>query len=428
MRFFLPLCFTLISLTAFAQNHLPKPVQEFLHQHAPLSTHRPVSERSGPEDCRPDSLLSYTFTSPTDSTLNAKSIWRYDGDDAEVHYFYNGDPLLLNGIDSTVYDALGRIVLETSWTFDADSNKFLVDYLTLYFPHGNTTQYDSTLNYYPDADGILQPSDKRAFFFDANNRVTEFRDYNWSSFDNNWSPAGAQAVYSYTPSGKVSKLAHNLWDGSNWYPSSEEVYSYDAKDSLTLIVTNDFGAGIPVHKEEFGYDETEQTTWSTSYSWDEQTQSWVEDFYYLYDYDAQGRVEKFEYSYSFFGFTYAGRVIYVYAGNSDCPWFTLDYSSQDGQNFDLSGKSYYFPNTPTGTQNPEAATEWTAYPNPASEYLWLEAPAGRPVRLVDLQGRTLYSGLTQGKEQLSLKGARGACLLWIGEGKKTTSRLIVVER
>lgn len=423
MRFYLSTCFTLLALSAFAQNQLPG----FLHPQRPAD-HRPVKARSGPEDCRPDSVLQFAFLFPPDSMLAVKNVWHYYGNDAVVRYTYNGDPLSSTNIDSTVFDASMRTVLEAGWGFDAGSNQLNYYYLTLYFPHGNTTQNDSVVSYLLGASGELEPGNKTLFFFAGNGLLNETQYFGWSDVDHSWSE-NAQKLYTYSPTGKVSKVTNNYWNGSNWSPWSEETYSYDANDSLILQLSSGVSSGIPISKMEYGYDAVEHSVWWTTYaSWNDSLQSWMEQFSFLYDYDDQGRYEKIETSQLLIGASAFYRSEFIYLGNSDCPWYGNDYYSEDGLSWTFTNRSYYFPNAFTAIQEPGTADQWMAYPNPAVDYIWLEAPAGSPVRLVDLQGRTLYQGLTKGSERLSLQGVQGACMLWVGEGKAAAPRLIVVDR
>ncbi|MBC7775780.1 MAG: hypothetical protein H7246_10120 [Phycisphaerae bacterium] len=378
----------------------------------PTFSQQKAAERGGPSGCHPDSILLYQNFPIGDSTLIEKMVWRYS-DTCIVRYDY-----LV--IDSTVLDALGRSILNEVLAYP----QLLPVKRFVFYPHGATNQNDSVYTYETfQPNGAIFLSYKALNFFNANDQIQELQYYSWDGNSNTWYPT-LRRIYGYTPTGKLSQIQYASWGGS-WNPDFLQVNTYDANDSLILEYQTDLITNRPSSKVDYFYNTAEHNILRRYYFWDDGSMSWQYQYYFLEDFDALGRYEVYETAGPHN--PYPVRTIYTYVGDNDCPFFSNDYGWSFPSGWFYQGRYFYFPNGKVATHEPAgAAVQWTAYPNPVGEWLWLEVPAGNRVQLTDLQGRILYTGTAKGKERIPLDNVQGPLLLTVGEGKNATSRVITI--
>jgi len=443
MRNYLLFISLLASLQLFAQQPF-----SFSEQYNQFSANTQAADRNGAA-CLPDSTKQYNFSSPTDSVLNNKVAWHYNGNDKVARFYVNFGPVLqLLVIDSIIYDDLDRLTFQETKTYFADSSNLVLTYRVHNFFHGAGTQYDSSITYrYNYSYNLFLPGTKITQSFDANNRVTESDYYTWDNFDHAWSfgshtvftytPAGkitqsetetwlgskTRTVYTYTPSGKIAQVQDDSWDGQMWVPQLRRANSYDANDSLVLILNTNLVSNMLVYKGENIYDVPAHRTEKRYINYDPTTGLEANSGKSVEILDNLGRVQQSESYSTIQGETSASRSDFIYVGNSTCIRYFNAYNLVAGE-WKFTYRTYYFSDYSVTTQEPAAIAAWSVYPNPAQDWLWLDAPAGSRFQLFDLQGKLLKSGVAQGHEQLALPGINGTLLLMVGEGKAAGSRLI----
>ena len=400
--------------------------------------------------CEPDSIHIYGFISPTDSLLGQRQIFRKYGDAASAVYTYEGQPMQLYSIDTTSFDAMMRPVFNEFWEFDFDSNAVVIQERRFCYPHEGATQGDNlffqtilqsvistahdnvafdsvilhTKNFFS---GVLEPDEKIVNMYEPSGQLQEAQVFYWDSFSMSWS-LSSRSDYSYTPTGRVDYIEEYIWNGLDLVHEYTSVYSYDLNDSLTTIVSTSELTGMPTEKLEMAYNVPENSATATNYFWDDANQQWVETLFLLGDFDGQNRLEALEFIFSFFGSSDGTRFEYVYLDDSPCPWYSRIYEYLGGADWGFAGKYYYFPNyiTDTFEQN---APEWSVYPNPAKDGIWVEAPQNAFLQISTLQGRVLYQGpALGGKEFIELKHAPNQVVVSVGKGSAMVSRLILVHK
>jgi len=418
------LLFTLaLTCPAYAQ-HLPISVQQAMDKKQIFGdVWQPLTDRSG---CQIDSVITYEYSSPTDSIPTRRNYVYYYGGSATVYYYYEGTATVPESIDSLVFNASGQRIQEDFYYFNFDSNKLVLNYRILLSPHGNTTLDDSEIVYVLDfSTGALMLVQQSINLFDSNDRIVEVQTSIWDASTSSWQPASNQ-TFAFTPTGKQDSSIISNWNGQNLAPSYLIQYAYDANDSVVLALVTFLPNNTPSSKIEFTYDLTEHSTLYTNSYWENNT--WVAQQFSLNDYDSLGRLELQQDISQFPDTTFGYRTVNIYVPNTNCRWFQPSYDSPDGINWIFKDKTYYYFNAVSATQSPaDPLANWSVYPNPTSDHLWLEAPAGSLVRIFDLQGRTLYTGTAQGKERIELPHVQGAFLITVGEGKSRSTRIIMTQ-
>lgn len=446
--FYSPVLLLFLSFSVNAQ------LQSRLFERLPAPAGAASAEALQVAECEPDSILGYGFLTLTDSVLGQKQIFHRYGDMATTIYTYQEPPgLPLYRIDSTVFDVEGRGVFHQVWELDEVANAVVPVERTFGYPHdgtvvadplyylflpiqqffdpatirGNEAVYDSLIFHEADFfSGVLEPAEKTVSIFAPDGRRLEVLTYSWDSFNSSWLPS-TRSLSFYTMEGKPDYAEDYLWAGSEFILDQVRDYVYDDNDSLRLVLGTDGETGVSVEKVEFTYDTEEKAYSATDSIWDNDAGEWIFLLSFHVDVDDQGRLESSEVFLQFFGLI-GIRQEYEYLGDSPCPWLSRAYESEDGENWEFIANYYYFPNVTTSVLEPPSPA-WKAYPNPASEGIWLEAPPGIPVEITDLNGRRLYQGVAKGREFITLPPSiSGYVVLTAGQGKAASSRLILMER
>jgi hypothetical protein len=402
--------------------------------------------------CEPDSIHGYGFSTPTDSVLGQRQIFKKYGSTASATYTYEftTSPLQLYSIDSTAFNGAGQPVFNELWEFDYDSNAVLIEERLFCYPHTGTVQtdyffpadilnsiaptahygvaFDSVILYRKSFfTGLMEPDEKTINVYYPSGQLQEEQIFSWDAFGSmSWFPS-SKSNYFYTPSGRTEHVEVYDWNGIDFVLQSIAEYSYDVNDSLTTVISTNEITGLPEQKLDMVYDLAANVTSATFYGWDNVGQEWVESFYLLGDFDAQGRLELMEVVFNFFGSSDGIRFEFVYLDNSSCPWYSKIYEQESGGDWVFVGKNYYFPNFITSTYSPEAL-EWSAYPNPAKDGIWVKAPQGTFLQISTMQGVVLYRGFASGtKEYIDLKNAPHHLFLTARQGETIATRIIIVQ-
>jgi hypothetical protein len=240
-----------------------------------------------------------------------------------------------------------------------------------------------------------------------------------------WVPA-SKLNHFYTSSDKVEYTEEYLWTGTAYVLQKTTDYIYDLNDSLVTATTTNQFTGLPVEKIELQYDLAANTNNATFYIWDEYNQQWAEALIISAYYDEIGRFEVIEVTLNFFGSTDGSRYEYQYIGDSPCPWYIDIYEYEGENNWFFDAKFYYSPSFVTATEELKPI-DWSVYPNPATDGIWVRAPYGTPLQLSTLQGEVLYTGTASGENEFfHLRRAKQDIILTLGQGKKAVSQIILV--
>lgn len=451
MKTFLFFCFSLFllfsnkvngqSLTEIAEKFSPY----YISTTAKLNTTRM-------QQCDPDSIIFYGFISPEDSVVSLRRIFRRYGEVSRAIYEYefvdDTEVLKLGSIDSTLYDNAGRPILNEIREFDFDSSALLLEERTIYFPHegsvikdysflehmvnelnfveGDFVDFDSAIVYRRDFfTGNLLPYQKFIHTFSGEGRLEEMYHFNYSEFDMSWFPVSKSEVL-YTPSGRIAEIVESTWDGINDYNvSSTSAYTYDSNDSLLTVILKNNITGSFREKLEMSYDNTQNASTALVFTWDENLGDWFLALRLYGVFDDQSRLEKYELDINFFGSAESSRNEYKYIGNSSCPHYIDAFYFEDGE-WVFTARIYFYPSMMTSVYE-AAIPQWNAYPNPANEGIWIEAPIGSQVQVSTIQGFTIYNGIIKSeKEYLRLHQTSTQMIITIINNSFISSRLITV--
>jgi len=408
--------FLLGAVSGFSQKHFSPNFHPTPPFPARMGT-QTVAAWGSAADCRPDSLLHYEYDG-NDSFLLTKTIPHYYGNNVARYYYYAlNQPLILIRKDSVAYDSQGRKILFEWQTYDAILNGLRPAHRFQYYPR-NTSTFDSVIHSsYNSNTQTLTLDTKSVYHYNSNEQVIGLDQYTWNDSIGLWQPYSRYLV-TFTPTGHIDFVSLESWVNSAYQPLEYTQYSYDSNDSLFSILATNAITDVPIHKGEFFYDEAAKSTLLHFYQWNVDLQQWVFEEHNLNDYDLQGRLEAKEYVFYHLPI-FGRRSEYYYIDNSECLWLEVGYTTEDGATWQLDTKTYYYSNNIVAAQEPQQELAWLAYPNPAHDGFWLEAPVDSPVQILDLQGKILYSGLAAGKEFIALYDVRGTVVVRVG----TTARL-----
>lgn len=417
-----------------------------IHNHPALIKAKP----SRFQHCDPDSILFFGFMTQDDSLLGIRRVYHKYGDVSRAIYEYefvdDTGVLKLGSIDSTVYDQSGRPVLQEMWIYDIDLNVMRLNerivndphngvinkdysfvdhvYSALNFIEGEFADFDSSIVYRPDFSGNMQPAHKTIQSYNSEGHPASIIRYIYFEFNMEWLPYSRQEFF-YTPSGRIEKVENSSWNGINdFYLTSTSIYTYDSIDSLQTVISTNNQTGVPVEKLEMIYDFSQNATTAHGFAWDEATGEWVEAIRIYGEFDQQPNFKIIEFEFNFFGETFALRYEYNYPGYGSCPRFVDGYSRVDNE-WVFGSRIYFYPFLSTSTR--ELPTlQWSVYPNPAIEGIWIEAPTGSEIQLSTIHGKVIYTGLMRAeKKYLPIHHPSAPVILSIRNDSHTSSRLIM---
>lgn len=408
-------------------------------------------------ECNPDSTHGYGFLSATDSVLFYRQLRiKYGTTAMTVRTYDDNAAQLLTRVDSTVFDGMGRRLFKQLWEYDSDAGALITTERQFFYPHGDVVpnpcfgsifdetlndifcnlngeanQNDSVITHTLDFfSGTLMPSTKNVSIFSPiSGELIETQVYSFDQFGTmDWYQT-RKSLYTYGTDGKLNQVDDYDWNGLDFMLATSNVFAYNADNSLQSFTATNMATNTPDQKLEYIYDPVANSTKAIINGWDPATNGWIPSISVLADLDAQDRLERVETVIDLFGFVDGGSFEYQYIGNSSCPAYSNLYSYTGSATWEFVGKYFYFPSVVSDINEQPQPLDWTAYPNPTSDGLWVEAPAGAPIQLSDMQGRSLFRGIAQGRQYIRLEGGNNRHLvLTVGQGKDAVSRLVMVQR
>lgn len=377
------LCCWLVS-PAFGQQ-LPSMAKDLLEKH-----HSPGKIVQLPV-CSPDSVLSFVYATPSDSTLDQRTVYKKYGDETVASYVYQIDPPILMSYDSTIYDAMAREILNELWEYDESDEMLVFEHRTLYYPRGATALVDSVVEYRISfSSGEVEPYAKTVNVFGPGNQLQEVQEFYW---DDEFLP-DSKEVYYYGPEELVDHIEYFYWDGTEFVLEYNTVYSYDGNDSLVLMLETEVATGSPASKTEFIYNPAEYATRMEISLWDGDAEDWVLFYYLVTDNDEMSRPEALETGIIFF-VVIGVRTEIEYIGDSPCPWYAKAYVSDDFQTWEFTNTQYFFPNYVSSIYEP-LTYDWKIFPNPATGEVQISFPKGDEpftrFSLINTLGQTSLQG------------------------------------
>jgi hypothetical protein len=267
------------------------------------------------------------------------------------------------------------------------------------------------------------------YFYDANHNLTNVLSQIWNG--SQWVNS-RQTMATYDAANNQTSWLSQTWNGSVWVNIEQILSTYDSKNNLTLELGQDWNGSVWVNyaQNTYTYDARNNCTSTLTQKWD--GSQWVNYGNYLSDYDANNNmlsylVKKWEGSAwvnsLLINYTYDARnnlISYLFGKWNGSAWvnssrldFTYDANdfrqSSTGRYWDSTGarviggdSAFFYYHTVLGINDRMVQTgNLTVYPNPASDYITIETPAGQTqgsVSIINQDGRQLLTlRITQSK-------------------------------
>ncbi len=354
-------------------------------------------------DCNMDSILQFRYTSPTDSVISQKTIYNYYSENSyssrTIKPINNGTDFKVIQIDSFVLDAQGR----TLDYFQLGLEQMKILSRVTYYPHGNTSNYDSIISYQsPGQTNMLEPIARFDYFYDAEDKNVEFITYFWQ----NGSWLNAQKITnSFDNLGNVVASTVNNWNGTEWVPYSE--INSTTSSNITETTQIEIATGLPLGRELVTTVPSGDTLTISIQGWDTIAMAWqpggaLTTIYY----DDLERITQYFTTLTLPGFTNGNRVAYRYLGETECYTVTEQFNYAAGTgNFVLDTRDFYFyPNASNTQQLPSNTAQLAISPNPHNGWVQVTSTPNQPVEMYDLQGRLLRRFVSQGTDLVPVSG------------------------
>ncbi len=379
-----------LSLPVFAQNRFDS-LKDGLRRHLP--NRRPTVAERGP-DCVIDSVLTYGFISPTDSVLFGKAYFYYYGSAAETRYVYEIEnaQFVLQNIDSTRFDALGRRVLHQYSRIDFSTNIVKIRDRTLYYYRGNTDLLDSIITLEPEfLTGIVKNKERERFIYDSNDLADTLTYAFWDDFAQNFFE-NKYLVLAYDNTNKLVKsvLRYNF----SSIPYETTTYHYNNFDSVSLVLIYNNITNQNVEKDSFVYDLVANSRTAFGFRWNPDLQDWVFGARLFYDYNDTGTISILEIVYTFFEDIEGIRFEYKYLPNSECLDYADVYFKEGTADWIFTAREHYWTDYQVSiNEGASLSSKGMIYPNPSDGVFTIDNPSECTVQIFNMNGVMVYEDL-----------------------------------
>jgi hypothetical protein len=295
---------------------------------------------------RTEIYQAYGVKNPMDSTAYLRTTYDYPSptERIDVNFQYDGEVWVPQGRFRYIFDALQRITVFNSETYNASTKQFVPQARQQAYPHGNTQQNDSLLSYnwsltenkyvltlkqtnaFNSKDQVKEVSTiisisgqvfrtKEVYSYDSNNNVIRTENFTYlgevatkSSFTKNtytnkllststtYTAIGitdsipqAQTTNRYNGLGLLEQTESFRWDfvSMTWGKLSSTIYGYDAAKRILFRETSVVNTGQPDQRSraEFFYNKDGSAKYDVNYTFDTNAQAFKLDNKRFYFYD-----------------------------------------------------------------------------------------------------------------------------------------------
>jgi Secretion system C-terminal sorting domain len=385
------LIFCLLNVSFLQSQTFPIEVQKMLSAtKSPQHASKSIQNRGNALPCVPDSILSYTYASNTDSTFVGYSDLTENTDDNSVDtksyrvnslnnqlYLTNKNRSVFNDQNNVIYSEFIGYGTTGIENFGGKTDFFLnpitqkEDSIISYNKITNTTMWEKTF--------------KTANTHNANGQLIETLDYYWVG--NNWA-FNTKTISLFGTNNKISTFNSYLWSNS-WELKNSRIFTYDNNDSLAQVLLIELPSGDTISKEVYTY--TNLTTKVETFNWNTDSQTWVFNSFYNFDLDSKSRNTHFEYFYQSGIVTNGGIFDYYYgATDEDCLSLLKSQVLNNGNLEDIA-KDYFIYDTSIPTKTPLKDENWSIYPNPNDGIFEINAPLGSSISISNSIGTVILS-------------------------------------
>ncbi|MCC7464794.1 MAG: T9SS type A sorting domain-containing protein, partial [Saprospiraceae bacterium] len=196
--------------------------------------------------------------------------------------------------------------------------------------------------------------------------------------------------------------------------------TYDANNRINTIISTNAATNTLADKYAYFYNDIDSTSKQIQYHWN--NNAWQPDHEKTINLGFMNRVDEVI-NLPEGGGTVNTKWTFHYALGGTCPLTCDDDWLNLGQHYRL-----YFSYPTTGTDDPaEDGLPLSLYPNPTNGFFWVESPAESRLAVLDMLGRVVWTGISTGKDQLSLYGVpAGQFLLRVNLNDRVAVRKIII--
>jgi Secretion system C-terminal sorting domain len=373
---------------------MPKQVEQILQKYnqsksASHSTSGSVQER-GTIECKPDSLITFRKEFPTDSIIADRTLLLYDakGNETKRTVFSRedvADPLKKTSVTNSTYNALN--VLTREELEELNTNGVLAfSERTDYYPKGtSTTLLDSTVLWEENTTtGLAERVNRIVNQYTTTGEIVSMATDIYTQ--TGWKKSELSTV-TLNARKQPTKILEQEWDGSVYKSVTSSDYTYDAKDSLVLILATDLKTNEPTSRIKISYDVPNGST-SLIVELYDSPGVWTPAVTAKTRIDALKRFISTETFTSIFGINFGERQEYFYSGNTNCISFIRNYFSEDGVAYLPIGPTYYYYKGKITDTKDLAVKSAQYFPNPVQDQgLTVVAEQGSRVQLHNSLGQ-----------------------------------------
>jgi len=343
-----------------------------------------------------------------------------------AHYVAGGPTSPASGRNIQSFDANNNIVINVGQFYNTSKTYQSIDSIFYtYDSHNNLlTELDYT---WDNSIPGWRNNTKQLYSYDAANRILSQVNQSWSTASGAWGNTQADS-FAYTATGKLATHTTLYWNTS-WALNTILLYSYDAADNNTAIVTQQYRSGSWTNTtaQYMGYSTANNLLVSINTNWDSTTGAWDSSTKDTYTYNpVHDRLTDLTQSYTAgvgwinqgneniiydlnhnvlidisqywvtasHSFTNNGRKTFTY-NSFNQPLTEISSSWTSGAWVDDMEYDYYYQTYTTGVNNLKPTiNNIVVYPNPALQVLYVSIKADQPqastIRITDISGRLLY--------------------------------------
>lgn len=354
---------------------------------------------------RTETYQAYGVKNPTDSIAFQRTTYDYPTvrERIETSFQFDGEVWVPQIRFSYTFDALQRLVVLNSETYDASTKQFAPQSRQQAYPHGNTLQNDSLLVYnWSLAENKYILTLKQTSTFNNKDQVTEI--------NNTVSISGQifriKDVYSYDSNNNLSRTENFRYLGELATRSSFTKYVYTNKLLITSTTYSAIGNSDSIPQAQLsnrynGLGLLEQTE---SFRWDFASMTWSKSSSTIYGFDAAKRILFRETSVVNTGQPDQRSRSEFFYNKDGSTSFEVNYSFEaNAQTFKLDNKRFYFYDPVSSLRDLLTPVKpLVLYPNPTRGSLYLKLQDKAQVQIIGSNGQLLQAVVLNPGQTLDL--------------------------
>lgn len=349
-----------------------------------------------------------------------------------ISYFdYNNSQYILTDVEWYIFDNSGRILEDYSKYYDDGPGKWILDYKSEY-SYNVLYELATEMSYNWDDNGsVWEKSYKYDYTYSSGN-LSEEIGYSWNSSTSQWENSW-KTVYNYNLNGdlilitsyngngqgqwvnswkdeysysnnQISSMTSYGWDSNSglWENYYKTEYSYDANGNDTLDIELSWNSGTSQwensSKTEYSFAANNDLIMDKFFDWNSSTSTWEVSYKDEYNYN-----QSFSFSELLMPFYYYEDIAFFNHMLTDVVFSEYNYGNLQ---WDIYGKAnFYYSQQVINSVAELENLEFNIYPNPASDYLVIDArniANNMEIKLFDITGKALIIKEIKSGEKLNI--------------------------